>query len=260
MYFSNRAEVIRIVLANYEREIYPWVQRDLTTPFWRFYWDPTPGGVLDLPNGKCVELTPETFTVIPGYLRFSTRATQPFEQFYIHFQLDGRLRTRPERLFQFPADAALRERIGRCLAAEHPREALLRQLLLYQIVLDALELLPSEYFLLPEEPDERIAGAVRLLRKRMATPPDNSELARCARMSVNGFVRLFSREYGESPQAFGRRLRLEFACELLCGDSSIGEIAEKTGFADRYHFSRAFCRLLRQTPAGYRRQHRRTGD
>ena len=73
-------------------------------------------------------------------------------------------------------------------------------------------------------------------------------------MSRDGFLRLFEQETGRSPQFYWRKKRIEKACELLISTSlSIDEIAEKTGFADRYHFSRVFSNFLKNSPVKFRK-------
>lgn len=50
-----------------------------------------------------------------------------------------------------------------------------------------------------------------------------------------------------------RKLRVSYASkELATSDSSLGEIAQATGFSDQSHFSRTFKRLTGMTPAKYR--------
>jgi AraC family transcriptional regulator len=50
-----------------------------------------------------------------------------------------------------------------------------------------------------------------------------------------------------------RKLRVEFACcEITTTDSSLAEIAARTGFYDQSHFSRTFKRIIGVTPREYR--------
>ena len=64
----------------------------------------------------------------------------------------------------------------------------------------------------------------------------------------------FRKETGESPQQYSRRIRVEAACRYLrYSDKTIDEIAELTGFPDRYYFSRVFRQLQHYPPAEYRR-------
>ena len=122
------------------------------------------------------------------------------------------------------------------------------------LLLAALLRLPPGALRLAPESDPRIARARKIIEERPADPPGNAELARIAGLNRESFVRLFRHECGESPQQFSRRLRIERACRLLhYSNRSIEEIAELCGFADRYHFSRVFSRLMHSAPAVFRR-------
>jgi transcriptional regulator GlxA family with amidase domain len=55
------------------------------------------------------------------------------------------------------------------------------------------------------------------------------------------------------PHQFIMENRTKEACRLLAfSDQSIEEIANRTGFANRHHFSRAFARRMNRGPAAYR--------
>lgn len=52
---------------------------------------------------------------------------------------------------------------------------------------------------------------------------------------------------------YARRRRLELARELLVGgDLPIAEVAQRCGFPDQFHFSRAFKRAHGSSPSSYR--------
>ena len=245
---------LKIHLVHYLENIFPWVQPNLYTPFWRYYWNPVPGGVLDC-GAERIELTPEAVTVIPGYLVFSTRAAAPFSQYYIHFNPPDRLSMPEPRIHRIPLCGEWREgwEEFRALLPE-PGAAFRRAFIAESLLLAALLRLPPGALRLAPESDPRIARARKIIEERPADPPGNAELARIAGLNRESFVRLFRHECGESPQQFSRRLRIERACRLLhYSNRSIEEIAELCGFADRYHFSRVFSRLMHSAPAVFRR-------
>lgn len=65
---------------------------------------------------------------------------------------------------------------------------------------------------------------------------------------------LFLRETGMSISEFSMRERTEAAKVLLCDPSlSIREVSERTGFCDRFYFSRVFRAQTGMTPTVYRR-------
>ncbi len=67
------------------------------------------------------------------------------------------------------------------------------------------------------------------------------ELADLASLSYWYFSKAFQAVYGESPQACGARLRLEWAARLLRdSDMIVGEVAAASGFENAGSFARAF--------------------
>jgi len=73
-------------------------------------------------------------------------------------------------------------------------------------------------------------------------------------MATNSFSRLFKEHTGDTLQYFIRKKRVNKAClMLLHSNNSIDEIAEITGFANRYHFTRIFKKIRGYTPAKYRK-------
>ena len=251
---QDSSNALKIYCCRYEENIHPWIQNDLRTPSWRFYWDPIPGGYLRV-EGKEIPLLPEYFYIIPGYFCFSTLAKSPFSQFYIHFDLNER-QIPQNKLFRIPADERSKELIRRFIRRSRTQEnEQLTRLTAFSVVSSALLSLPEKVLRLPPEYDPRIERALSWMLYHLDGVYSNDLLAEKAGMSRNGFLRLFESELKEAPQKFFRRKRIERACEMLqFSDLSIEEIAEETGFYDRYHFTRVFWQVMHFTPAAYRKQ------
>jgi AraC family transcriptional regulator len=97
------------------------------------------------------------------------------------------------------------------------------------------------------------ASARDLLQARFAEPLSLEVLARATGVHPISLARAFHKAYGESPGAYQRRLRIEFACrELSSSRKTLAEIAIEAGFYDQSHFTRTFRRLVGITPARYR--------
>jgi AraC family transcriptional regulator len=80
-------------------------------------------------------------------------------------------------------------------------------------------------------------------------------LARQAHISPFHFARLFRATVGVSPHQFVLRLRLERAVGFMkAGKMTLAQIAVECGFHDQPHFTRAFQRAFRITPAMYLRR------
>ncbi|MBZ5710777.1 helix-turn-helix transcriptional regulator [Nannocystis pusilla] len=127
----------------------------------------------------------------------------------------------------------------------------------------------SEYHLLLAEAAldarERLAAAPAWLARAReqlqdsgAVTPRLSELAATAGVHPVHFSRAFRARYGRSPGEYLRRCRLERACALLHDPRRpLAEIAAQCGYVDQSHFSHAFRRAYRLTPAAFRRLVRR---
>jgi len=100
---------------------------------------------------------------------------------------------------------------------------------------------------------EPVAAAFNYVERHMAEKIRNRDLARACHMSEDHFIRVFRETVGQTPGQFVRERRIVYAAqELVFTDDSIEAIAERAGFANRYHFSRAFGRLMNVPPAAYR--------
>lgn len=83
-------------------------------------------------------------------------------------------------------------------------------------------------------------------------------LARLCGMSGTHFSRLFHRAFGTSPIDWLRRFRISQAKRLLV-ETTLGveEIAFRTGYGDRFFFSKDFRRYTGATPREFRTKERR---
>jgi AraC family transcriptional regulator len=72
-------------------------------------------------------------------------------------------------------------------------------------------------------------------------------------MSPPAFFRYFSLTLKTTPQKFISRLKMEHAAELLRDSRlSVADVADATGFANQFHFSRCFKRYYGTAPGKYR--------
>ena len=81
-----------------------------------------------------------------------------------------------------------------------------------------------------------------------------AELARLSHLSVSRFHRVFKGATGRSPTDFIIDRRVQTARRLLATTSlSLAEIADATGFASVYYFSRMFRQFAGSSPSAYRK-------
>lgn len=98
--------------------------------------------------------------------------------------------------------------------------------------------------------------AVRLrasLGHLLAEPVPVAVLATRAGLTPRAFATACRATLGLTPQAARRRLRCEAAAALLAAGHAVGDTAERLGFANPFHFSRAFRQAMGRPPSAYRR-------
>lgn len=247
---------VKILCCNYFRGVDVWEFKNVTRPYWRFYWNETPGAFLRF-KGREIELSPDIFVLIPPYTDFSTYCTQKFSHLYLHFTAGEPFNMVKRRILTFDAMKTLRADI------KVIKEQLLRlkesqqkeSMLIYSLIFDALLKIKDNDFSEKASLDTRIKLATDLMHEHFSEVFTNQDICEKIHMSQTNFIRLFRQELGISPQKYLKLIKIEKATYMLCYTCRrIEEIAEMTGFTDRYHFSRAFKQERGTSPAAYRKK------
>jgi AraC family transcriptional regulator len=103
----------------------------------------------------------------------------------------------------------------------------------------------------------QVKRAKDILESRVNGDITIEELARQCGLSRSHFARAFRESTGKPPHRWLMELRLERARELLSNSTlSLGDIAERCGFADQSHFTRAFSAAMGVLPSAWRRLRR----
>ena len=102
--------------------------------------------------------------------------------------------------------------------------------------------------------DERIGRAVLAMQREPGATWTVESLARSVSMSRSAFAARFHELVGETPLEYLTRWRMQSAARALreSGDAVI-EIAERFGYGSEAAFSRAFRRVMGETPGRCRR-------
>ena len=263
-----------------------WEHRKLSFPFWRIYSNAQEGGVMEYQQ-QIFEISPDTLYLIAPNTDYSSRLyhnpipkegyrltggrisetseserealvrSGAIEHLFIHFTLGYPYDHVSPGIYTFRMNKHLEDKV-----------ALLRDYLTknvaqfnFTISLTIQSLICELLFNMGEETwkdpirDVRIAKVINHIENNTEEEFTNNALAGIANMATNAFSRLFKNYTGDTPQAFIKRKRIHKACiMLLHSNLSIDDIAEKTGFANRYHFTRVFSKVKGYTPAKYRKE------
>lgn len=265
--FLDDVDIRLLYAARVKLTICEWNHDNLANDFWRLYQNDAPGGTFTCQN-KSIDLTPGEIYLIPSSLELSCRNTRCLEHFFVHFDLRAVPPFDLRGLFKEPmhidAGADFLGIVGevRNKMTCHNSEGISVQCQLKSIAYAAfgyyVEHLPDKLFevsLARLQAMQPVSPALQLIEQQLAQPLGNRELANACAMSENHFIRRFREAIGVTPAAFIQQKRLAAAAQLLrYTDDSIDSIAMKTGFTDRFYFSRAFRRTTGRPPAAYRRQ------
>ena len=243
-----------------------WDYPDVASAFWRLYINECDGASLLLPGGKRYTLTGGRVHLVPAWLRFTCHCDRVMNHFFMHFDLIGLPAPLVRRVFDAPftvTDDALVAPLAHALT-DLARRGQDRELcaislgksLAHASLADWIGHLPTSaarrcrQFAAEANP---VRPALRYIEQHLADPIDNAELASLCNFSTHHFIRVFRATVGQTPARYVLERRVALAAEQLAfSDESIPRIAERAGFANRYHFSRAFAQIVGVPPAAYR--------
>ena len=104
-----------------------------------------------------------------------------------------------------------------------------------------------------EESNRRLLRARDAMDRRYAESLDVPTLARIAHVSEAHFIRTFRAAFGETPNRYLQRRRVERAMFLLRHRSdTVTDICEAVGFTSLGTFSRTFSTIVGTSPTAYR--------
>lgn len=106
--------------------------------------------------------------------------------------------------------------------------------------------------------DDVVSRAHDYMRANLSQPLTLPRIAQAVGLSESGFAHAYRRLTGRSPMSDLRRMRIDAVkVHLLSNRLSLAGIAAQTGFADPFHLSRTFKRIVGIPPSDFRRGHTR---
>jgi len=245
---------IRILIIN-RKPLPSWHSDDFRVSFWRLYWNSKPGALIRY-RQETVELTPDRIVLVPPNTPISQRLTYGApQQFFAHFFADAPFDHLNPKIYVFKAEPHMLKTIKSVpLDATESISACTTgaTLLVRGLINSLLARIPEADFKSLHIPAQ-LAENMAFIETHIRQAVSNREIARHLGLSVNTMLRRYQRELGMSPQKYLRQRRIERACALLHDPQrSIKQVAEETGFCDRYYFTRMFKKLQGVTPRQYR--------
>ncbi|MDZ8117010.1 helix-turn-helix transcriptional regulator [Pontiella agarivorans] len=131
---------------------------------------------------------------------------------------------------------------------------------LMQLLAFFMDTIDSEAIQLKLKQQQCFQPVLKAIEQTLADPLSVAELARLTSLEPSYFSRKFTRFFGESPQRYIMRRRINQAQLLLWEtNETIQQIADALGFYDAFHLSKAFKRMAGISPSSYRTQASRIG-
>jgi len=262
-----------------------WEHKELSFPFWRIYSNVQEGGFMEY-RGQIYEMEPNKLYLIAPNTNYSSRLYNnhipeegynftggrisdidkellnklikdgAVEHLFIHFTLGYPYDNVSPGIYIFNKDKHLDDKINILrdyLTRNVAQFNFTVSLTIQSLICDLLINMGEEKWKDPIR-DVRIAGVINHIENNIDNDFTNESLANIANMATNAFSRLFKEHTGSTVQHFIRKKRVNKAClMLLHSNHSIDEVADRTGFANRYHFTRIFKKVRGHTPAKYRK-------
>lgn len=237
-----------------------WVHR-LNDPFWRLYLNDRAGAEVSGP-GWVHRLDPGRIHALPAWCGAAGRCRGQVGHDYLHIDCGDWGRQAFVRPIALPADPAAQAHLAAICAGERfgPVERSRARAIAAACIAAAVAVLPAAGLAAlepPEAPGDPVAQAKRILTENLAEAVPLARVAAAVGLSPGHLRARFRAATARTPVAWLRERRVAVAAErLIAGDEPIEAVAAACGFADRFHFSRIFARLVGCGPAAYRRARR----
>lgn len=235
-----------------------WIHSNVFSPVWRLYYNQKGAHFVRIGEIR-VELTPEHIMLIPSHCLFHCMGLRPVPHFWITFSFGRALvadQALPVLLKPRDVELCLITESKRLILADETREPR-SELLGYGMALLSLVLTRPTLRWKPPMP-ENMERVRQTIEERLAKAIPNSVLARVAGLSVDALERAFKRHFGTTAARYVTEMRVREAAHLLSQtDQTLEAIADLTGFPNRAYFSRVFKKITDESPARFRRKHRR---
>lgn len=238
----------------FQKQMRNWNYPNVLSPFWRLYYNSRPGNYVRWKKRR-IDLTPQRLLLIPDHCLFDCCGPRQPPHLWIHFSLTPSHSfdcTSPLEIKLNPALRLLLQEIRR-LCSRRQSTKIMRTIAHHAAAVLHATLAQCPPPLSKPLPS-RIQNILKLIQTASTLEYSNQSLARQAGMRAETFRRCFKHHIGCTAMQYIQKNRIHQACrDLAFTDQSIEQIAEKTGFPNRHYFTRIFTKVMRQSPAIFRK-------
>ena len=205
---------------------------------------------------KTLPLGPERLVVIPPHCIFHCNGEAAVPHFWVHFSYQKSLTAKQHSPLALTPELAELSLIANLRALwDSGRPSRSEKNLLLGLALIHAVMSREDFDWISAQPSS-LQKVMRFIDLNFQSELKIRQIAEIAGLSETGLTRLFKKHLGTSPARYLIDARIREATTLLQStEESIDEIAEKTGFSNRYYFTRMFKKTTGQSPAGFRKDH-----
>ncbi len=232
-----------------------WNLQNLRASFTRVYFPLDGEGILTFGNEQ-ITIRPGNVYIVPSELNFSGFCPKYLNKIYVHLTLrrpDGSdLLAGIDRCLVLPHSEERIAEVEELYRAADLRSVLRLKQLLYELLLDAIELAPPRD--LPNvRHSPQTKATLSYIDKHLRASLTIDEIASALFVSKLGLQKSFREEVGKPIGKYvDDCLMARAERDLLDPTQSIKEISDRLGFCDQFYFSRKFTQTHGMSPRRFR--------
>ncbi len=260
-----------------------WKGHRMSFPYWRLYWNKNEGAYIYLKER--INLLPDHIYLIAPHTPYSTgivNQNHPLQNeyffkcgrinskkeerrhrnngrilhYFTHFTLGINYDSVKPGIFSIALNKRKKENLDKvldCLLSDSTVFHLEESLYLYNLIMSSmLDILPD--ISIEKRMTPKISSIIDYIEKNMSKKLTSEVLGKTFLLSPNALFKIFKTYTGKSPKGYISQVRIEKASDLLLyTDFTIDVIADKCGFSDRHHLTKAFSKAKQISPAMFRR-------
>lgn len=233
-----------------------WDFPSVLSPFWRLYYNARAGHRVVFGNRQ-IELTPDRLVLIPDRQLFHCQGIEPAPHTWLAFSVArpaAPQQSMPILLHPLAAELSLLEQLAALFREQRhgsSRDRIFHcSMALLHIVLSRPEICWQEHA------PVAVARTIQYIEQHYASPLHIPRLAGMVDLCTEALARSFKRYRGETIGQFIVKVRVQRAADLLAQtDTTIDDIATRSGFSNRFYLSRVFKKITGESPAEFRGRH-----